>query len=56
MHVEWERQVCSCPFLKQAKLNLEVKKMKMRQLKEELTSISVKAAVRHAECSYKGGE
>ena len=38
---EWQRKISSSPEVKQAKLNLEFHKRKMRQLLEELTSAEV---------------
>ena len=41
LRVEWERKISSNPEVKQAELNLEFHKRKMRQLQEELTSAEV---------------
>ena len=38
---EWQRKISSSPEVKEAKLNLEFHKRKMRQLQEELTSAEV---------------
>ena len=41
LQVEWQRKINSSPEVKQARLNMEFHKRKMRQLHEELTSAEV---------------
>ena len=41
LQVEWQKKINSSPEVKQARLNLEFHKRKMRQLQEELTSAEV---------------